>query len=148
MFMPKLMKTSVTFGRSLIAPCGMNCGTCIAYLRDRNKCAGCRLITKDNSVTRMVCIVRNCTSLRETSSQFCYECEKFPCKRIKQLDKRYRTKYRTSFIQNLETIKEFGITAFLSNEAIRWTCPGCGSVLCCHREKCLVCNRDFKEIEN
>jgi hypothetical protein len=141
------MRTTLTFSRSLIAPCGMNCGTCIASLRDRNKCAGCRLITSDNSKTRVGCIVRNCIYLHKTSSKFCFDCEKFPCKRIKQLDKRYRTKYRTSFIQNLETIKELGITAFLSSEAIRWTCPNCGSVLSCHREKCLVCNHDFKEID-
>ena len=142
------MATTVPFGKSLIAPCGMNCGTCIAYLRDKNKCAGCRHITADNSKTRMGCIVRNCNHLHKTSSKFCFECEKFPCRRIKQLDNRYRTKYRTSFIQNLETIKEMGISAFLTSEAIRWTCPGCGSVLSCHRDNCLVCNRNFKEIEN
>ncbi len=27
----------------LIAPCGMNCGTCLGYLREKNKCVGCRL---------------------------------------------------------------------------------------------------------
>ncbi len=25
-----------------IAPCGMNCATCLAYLRDKNTCCGCR----------------------------------------------------------------------------------------------------------
>jgi hypothetical protein len=29
---------------ALIAPCGMNCGVCMAYLREKNKCPGCRLI--------------------------------------------------------------------------------------------------------
>jgi len=142
------MRTTLTFGRSLIAPCGMNCGTCIAYLRDKNKCPGCRMISIDKSITRQNCIIRNCDHLKNKASLFCYECENFPCKRLKQLDKRYRTKYRTSFIQNLETIEEMGITAFLASEALRWTCPGCGAVLSCHRQNCLVCNRDFKEIEN
>lgn len=27
----------------LIAPCGINCGVCNAYLRVRNKCQGCRI---------------------------------------------------------------------------------------------------------
>lgn len=27
--------------RNLIAPCGMNCGVCIAYLREKNRCQGC-----------------------------------------------------------------------------------------------------------
>lgn len=35
------MRAQVSFDKSLIAPCGMNCGTCIAYLRDKNKCPGC-----------------------------------------------------------------------------------------------------------
>ena len=26
----------------LIAPCGMNCGICYGYLREKNKCPGCR----------------------------------------------------------------------------------------------------------
>jgi uncharacterized radical SAM superfamily Fe-S cluster-containing enzyme len=29
---------------SLIAPCGMNCSICSAYLREKNKCPGCRLM--------------------------------------------------------------------------------------------------------
>ncbi len=28
---------------SLIAPCGMNCGICLAYLRTKNVCPGCRV---------------------------------------------------------------------------------------------------------
>jgi hypothetical protein len=143
-----MMSTKVSFDKALIAPCGMNCGTCIAYLRDKNNCCGCRLITVDNSKSRQQCVVRNCFYLEKTASKFCYDCEKFPCKRIKQLDKRYRTKYRTSFIQNLEIIKDLGITAFLKNEAIKWTCQGCGSVLSCHRDQCLICNRDYKEMDN
>lgn len=138
------MTPSVTFNAYMIAPCGMNCGTCIAYLRDKNKCCGCRFTAEDKPVTRQNCVVVNCIFLKRTTSGFCYDCEMFPCKRIKQLDKRYQTKYRTSFIQNLETIKEKGITAFLANETIRWTCPDCGSNLSCHRNYCLVCNRDLR----
>lgn len=138
------MTTSITFDRSLIAPCGMNCGTCIGYLRDKNKCCGCR---PDSGFKVNHCAsyrIKNCEYLAKTDSKFCYDCEKFPCQRLKQLDKRYRTKYKTSFIQNLGTIKEFGITFFLKNEAIRWTCPDCGSILSCHRDHCLTCNMDLK----
>ena len=138
------MTTSVTFDRTMIAPCGMNCGTCIANQRDKNKCSGCRISFADKSKTRQNCIIKNCLYLENTTSKFCYDCEKFPCQRLQQLDKRYRTKYRTSFIQNLETIKELGITTFLINEVIRWTCPDCGSTLSCHRNNCRTCNRDLK----
>jgi hypothetical protein len=134
----------ISFDKTLIAPCGMNCGTCIAYLRAKNKCPGCRVSFADKSITRQNCIIKNCVNLKNNTSNFCYECEKFPCKRLKQLDKRYRTKYNTSFIQNLETIKEKGITTFLSNENIRWACPGCGSTLSCHRDNCPACNLDLR----
>jgi len=133
------MTTSVTFNKSLIAPCGMNCGTCIAYPRTRNRCAGCRIRSQSKLKTRVMCVVKNCINLEATSSKFCYDCGKFPCKRIIQLDKRYRTKYKTSFIENLTMIKEKGIDSFLAYESLRRSCPECGSVLSVHRDKCLVC---------
>jgi ribosomal protein S27AE len=134
------MTTSVTFDRTMIAPCGMNCGTCIAFLRDKNKCYGCRIPFEDKSIARQNCIIKNYVNLENTTSKFCYDCEKFPCQRLKNLDKRYRTKYRTSFIQNLKIIKEKGISSFLANETTRWSCPNCGSTLSCHRDNCLNCN--------
>jgi hypothetical protein len=134
---------SVTFDKSLIAPCGMNCGTCIAYLRPKNKCAGCRIELSAKATTRAMCVVKNCTKLALTSSKFCYDCESFPCKRIKQLDKRYSSKYSTSFIENLVMIREKGIDAFLDFESKRRTCKDCGSVLSVHRNKCLSCGNDL-----
>lgn len=133
------METAVTFEKFLIAPCGMNCGTCIAFLRDKNRCPGCRINTSDKAVSVRRCIITKCDHLEKTASKFCYDCEIYPCKRIKQLDKRYRTKYRTSFIENLAIIKERGIDNFLIFESKRRTCPNCGSVLSVHRENCLSC---------
>jgi hypothetical protein len=135
----------VTFDKSLIAPCGMNCGTCLAYLRPKNKCEGCRIESRDKPKTRVKCVVKNCKFLSETTTNYCGECLNFPCGRIKQLDKRYRTKYRTSFIENLRIIQTNGIDSFLQLESDRRTCPGCGSVICVHRENCLVCDMNLKD---
>jgi hypothetical protein len=135
------MKGSVKFNKTQIAPCGMNCGTCIAYLRVKNKCPGCRVISEDKALSVQKCIITNCIHLKQTKSKFCYECEKFPCHRIKQLDKRYKSKYRTSFIDNLLMIKEKGIKYFLSFESQRNNCPNCGSALCVHRTLCLNCKQ-------
>lgn len=139
------MTTPSIFVNSLIAPCGMNCGTCIGYLREKNKCNGCWSDTGSKPKSCTLCFVKNCDNLANTKSKFCYECESFPCKRIKQLDKRYMTKYRTSFIQNLLLIKAKGISKFLEDQSIRWTCPGCGATLSCHRNNCLSCNLEIKE---
>lgn len=136
------MKQSVSFDKFLIAPCGMNCGTCIAFLRDKNKCIGCRNNSAEKAISVQRCIITKCIFLEKTASGFCYECEKFPCRRIKQLDKRYRTKYRTSFIENLTIIKEKGIDNFLVFESERRSCQECGSVLSVHRNLCLNCGRN------
>jgi hypothetical protein len=130
---------TVSFHPDQIAPCGLNCGSCWAFQRPKNKCNGCRVPDPDMPVSRSRCIIRTCEKLQQTNSDLCYECPVFPCRRLKDLDKRYRTKYRTSLIQNLLTIKETGMADFLEKEAVRWTCPDCGSLLSVHRDKCLVC---------
>ncbi len=136
------MKTTVIFDRSQIAPCGMNCGTCIAYIREKNKCPGCRIYSADKAISIQRCIIPKCVYLNMTTSKFCYDCEKYPCRRLKQLDKRYRTKYNTSFLDNLRMIKEKGIGHFLVFESKRRTCPNCGSVLSVHRDYCLACKQN------
>ena len=133
------MKPLVSFEKSLIAPCGMNCGTCIAYMREKNRCPGCRINSADKAVSVQRCIIPKCDHLEKTPSKFCYDCEKYPCQRLKNLDKRYRTKYKTSFIDNLTMIKDKGIDNFLVFESKRRACPNCGSVLSVHRANCMVC---------
>jgi hypothetical protein len=70
---------------------------------------------------------------------FCIECTEFSCERLNHLDKRYRTRYGTSPINNLVTIKKIGITNFVNAEEQKWTCPGCGAMLCMHKPVCLSC---------
>jgi hypothetical protein len=124
----------------MIAPCGINCGTCMAYLREKNKCLGCRIDFDSKRKTCLQCKIKNCDMLDKTNSKFCYECDIFPCERIKHSDKRYRTKYKANLIQNLVSIKENGIDSFLKQEVKKWTCPNCGSTLSVHSNKCLSCS--------
>jgi hypothetical protein len=132
------MQTVESPGNILLAPCGMNCGLCLAYLRDKNRCAGCRSESLLKPKSCKQCRIMNCESLAETNSKFCYECPKYPCIRLKQLDKRYRTKYRMSMLDNLKNIQAFGIEHFLNAEEKRWRCPTCGGTICVHRG-CLSC---------
>src|SRR6266498_4984233 len=121
---------------SLIAPCGMNCSICMAYLRERNKCPGCRGRDIDKPVTRVECKIKNCEFFQKAEARFCFECGEFPCDRLQHLDKRYRTKYAMSMIENLESIRSIGVRKFLENEKVRWACPECGGVICVHNRYC------------
>jgi hypothetical protein len=123
----------------LIAPCGMNCGICMAYLRKKNRCIGCRSEDPEKWISRLRCSMRNCETIKNNSSGFCYECDEFPCRRLKHIDKRYRTKYGMSMIENLEYIRDNGMAAFLEREQEKWKCPECGGVISCHNGVCYSC---------
>jgi hypothetical protein len=143
----------VVFERYHLAPCGINCGTCRAYLRTRNKCTGCMSAEGSNISHCINCSIRNCELLNETNSKFCFQCDQFPCHKITHIDKRYRTKYKTGLIQNLRIIKEKGVEAYLLNEVKRWTCSSCGAALSVHKDNCLKCGEKysdplFREINN
>ena len=137
------MKTAVLFQRSHIAPCGINCGTCKAYQRVRNKCSGCMSVHGPKVNHCMTCSIRNCESLAKTVSKFCSGCEKFPCLKIRKIDKRYQARYETSLIQNLRTIDKIGIESYLKLETARWTCSNCGALLCAHNNSCSECGKTY-----
>lgn len=131
----------------LIAPCGMNCGVCVSYLAMTNDlkkkgfgkkyCPGCRPRGMNCAFMK-----GNCDLLGKGLVRFCYECGEYPCRRLKVLDKRYRTKYHMSMIENLNFIKEQGMNKFLKKEAAKWQCRECGGVVCCHNGLCLSCSLD------
>ena len=122
----KLMKTM------LIAPCGMNCAICSAFLREKNTCPGCNML--DNQVKYCKqCIIRNCDFYKTSRIRFCYACEKYPCRRLRQLDKRYRTRYGMSMLNNLAYIKKYGIRKFVQKETRRWHRGD--KVICVHNKK-------------
>lgn len=130
---------NVVLKNSLIAPCGMNCGLCLAYQRSKNTCSGC--ITADSNKANHCskCRIKNCEQLKLNNIKYCFDCKKYPCFRLKSLDKRYSTKYGMSMIENLNSIKQFGIQKFIKSEKEKWTCSKCGSMLCVHRNYCLKC---------
>ena len=115
-------------GEELIAYCGMNCGLCVSYLgmkTDLNKqgfnrkyCPGC--IPRGKNCLFMK---NQCNLLGEGLVRFCFECKDYPFKRLKALDKRYRTKYNMSMLENLQFIKEHGMEKFLANEEAKMALP-------------------------
>lgn len=126
--MEKIMKSK------FIAPCGMNCNICVAFLREKNKCPGCNFLHLKKPRTRWKCVIRNCTKRKRNKWKYCSDkCAKYPCQRLKNLDKRYRTKYDMSMIENLEFIKKKGIRKFIKKEEKRWITKD--GVVCVHNKK-------------
>lgn len=131
----------------LIAPCGMNCGLCVSYLAMKNDlnskgfskkyCPGC--IPRGKHCTFMS---KQCELVGKGLVRFCYECGDFPCTRLRDLDKRYRTKYHMSMIGNLEYIRDQGTERFLDTEKTKWSCSECGGMICCHNGLCFTCSLD------
>lgn len=127
----------------LIAPCGMNCGICGAYLshtlnlpkkRGYSKCIGCLPRAK-----KCAYLKGRCAKLRKKEIRFCFECQNFPCERLKRLDKRYRKNYNMSMIENLLEIKKNGVKEFLKKQKEKYKCPKCGGTICVHNEECYSC---------
>ena len=128
---------------NLIAPCGIDCRLCYAYIREKNHCPGCRGDDLQKMKSCLACKIKNCEKLVEEDFKYCFECGSYPCDSLKKLDKRYRMKYGVNPFENLNTIQENGIDQFVEIEMTKWTCPECGTILCMHKPQCLTCGYDW-----
>ena len=135
---------TIPISKTLIAPCGMNCRLCRAYVRDKKPCPGCRADDNSKSKSCITCHIKNCEKIVSGGIKYCFECDSFPCARLNHLDKRYRTKYGMSMIENLVNIKKFGIRDFIRNEKERWSCRECGQLICVHKPQCLCCGHKWR----
>jgi len=135
-----------TMKPELVAPCGMNCNVCSAYLaysrnlpKKRGKinhCSGCRPRGKECSFLK-----RRCGKIGKGGFEFCFECEEFPCDNLKKIDERYRKNYNTSFIRNLKEIKKVGVEGFLEGQRRLFECPKCKGTVSVHNGKCYDCDK-------
>lgn len=133
-----------TLTSDLIAPCGMNCGVCKAYLAysrgvpykkgEVTHCTGCLVRNKNCAFIR-----RECRKLRKKQIRFCYECVNMPCKQLVKLNKLYRARYGMSMIENLKMIRDKGMGEFLKSQSYKYRCPSCGDIISVHDGKCYAC---------
>lgn len=129
---------SISISNTSIAPCGVICDICLGFQREKNKCVGCNNVgSKPNHCTD--CSIKFCAEKKGNDTLLCGECAKFPCRRIKDLNKRYTSKYGESPILNLKKIKEIGLSQFIDVENEKWKCKKCGQLLCVHKDACLIC---------
>lgn len=136
------MKMPEIIENEMIAPCGVNCMACMAYLREKNKCNGCNGSDENKPYHCTKCKIKYCDIRLENNYTYCYECDK-KCQRIKQLDKRYIKNYEVSLLENLENLKTDS-SNFLAMEISKWGCRVCGGIICQHTKICSNCKNISK----
>jgi hypothetical protein len=130
----------------LVAPCGINCAVCAYRLAlvhgawDKGiripHCAGC--IPRGKKCSNLM---KWCPRLGKGRVRFCHECPDFPCSHLKAMDGRYRSRYRTSPVENLEHIRDRGMRSFLASQRRKWRCQSCGGLISVHNGLCFSCDQ-------
>jgi rubrerythrin len=137
-----VMKNIMNISTTMIATCGINCGFCIAHLREKNPCPGCNLEGPGKPKHCSTCSRKICDQKPAVSS-FCFECKKYPCIRMRRLDGIYRSKYGVSPVDNLDQINKIGLKKFTKIENARWTCRECGGPIGINDKKCYSCGKQY-----
>jgi len=131
---------------ALIAPCGINCGVCMAYLayakgvtkqQGVSHCSGCRVRNKNCAF-----IKKNCSARIGKDIQYCFQDPDFPCEKLQDIDDRYRRDYGISPIENLKVIRDLGIDAFIEQQDQAFKCEKCGGIKSVHNGFCYDCEKD------
>jgi hypothetical protein len=140
------------FNADLIAPCGMNCGICKAYLAysrrvpyEKGKvshCSGCLVRNKNCAFVK-----RDGDKLRKKQVRFCYECSEMPCKQLAKLDEHYKAHYGMSMVENQKMIQEKCMDEFLKSQSEKYRCPGCGDIISVHDGKCYACGYQAEKLK-
>jgi len=130
----------------LVAPCGINCAVCACYLSFMHggwkkglripECPGCLPRPKNCAYFK-----KWCTLLAKGRVRFCHECPDFPCSHLKGLDGRYRSRYRTSPVENLVHMRDRGMRSFLASQGRKWRCTRCGGLISVHNGLCFSCDQ-------
>jgi hypothetical protein len=112
---------------NLVAPCGIDCGTCELYIckddaalmqiliekgipKDKIPCPGCRPLQGYCPVKTDEC--KNYHCVNEHQVNFCYECTDFPCNKLHPCSDRANILPHNLKIHNLCVIKRDGVEEF------------------------------------
>ena len=99
---------------NLVAPCGLYCGECTAFLNE--ECGGCRSNEGLGKEYRKYCRIYQCSNSKNL--KICLECKEFPCKTF-DFFKAERLEESSWFLDvwnNMKQIKEVGLTEFLNKK--------------------------------
>ena len=131
-----------TIDSFLFAPCGMNCMVCYVHLKNKKPCNGCLGNDVDKPERCTKCNIKYCA--KSKGLNYCFECNDFPCKHIKNLNKSYISRYKTSLTNNSHFVRKNGIIAFMKNEKEKWLCT-CKGVISLHDRYCTECKKTLDE---
>lgn len=144
--------------KDLLAPCGLYCGVCAVYIahRDNNikfkerivnvykpftktiediTCKGCMAENHEEKFGFcQKCGIRDC--IKKLGYEGCYQCDKFPCWRIKRFPMPVGKKV---IMRAIPYWKEFGTEKWVDEEIKRYHCPKCGNALFRGAKKCNQC---------
>ena len=101
------MENDLKYYSGRILACGVFCGGCPVYTREKNPCPGADINfqrCEKCTTFHLCCKGRNITH--------CYECTIFPCTKFKGFAKRW-LKYGQDFIENQKLLKAIGEVKFL-----------------------------------
>lgn len=135
------MKMPPTIENIMLASCGINCMVCYKHCNSKKPCIGCLAGESCAPEQRRSCKIKDCASKKGLT--YCFECQNFPCKLTKNLEKSYNKRYKTSLILNGQTAKDLGLDAFMTSEREKWTCPYCGGVISLHENLCSECKLPY-----
>jgi hypothetical protein len=113
----------------LVAPCGIDCGTCELHLCKDNQqlfsylvskgipqeklpCSGCRDIEGNCPVIGNQCASYTC--ITEHNLEFCFDCRDFPCSKLNPSADRADVLPHNLKVFNLCTIQRDGVEGFIA----------------------------------
>ena len=92
-----------------VPPCGVFCGGCRVYLRDKKPCPGAEIRCREKKCKSFyVCCIE------KKGLKHCGECRYFPCGKLKKLNERAIQNYGQDLIENLKNLREMGIENWLA----------------------------------
>jgi hypothetical protein len=116
----------------LVAPCGIDCGTCELYMckdnsqlqnilvgkgipKEKLPCPGFRTIKGACPVIGSTCETYLCASVQNV--EYCFACKDFPCIKLHPAAHRAEILPHNLKVFNLCTIKRIGVAAFVEKSA-------------------------------
>lgn len=92
-----------------VPACGVFCGGCPVYIRDKKPCPGASANCERCGRCKSFFLCCETKGIKH-----CFECEKFPCSRFRQFRKSW-LKYGQDLIENQKILGSIGESEFIRN---------------------------------